>query len=319
MNNWTNLDTAEFNPPALLDLESSSHPLSSAVTLQIAASTHIGKVRTNNEDAYLVYKIGRYWEKLNTSLAPQDLPDHVEEKAYALAVADGIGGSSGGEIASKMALRVIVNLVLNSPKWSLKLDHPTKREQEIQEGMQRAEIYFKKADEVLTQYTEAYPRLKGMGTTLTGAYVFGRDLITLHVGDSRAYLFRNGNLYQLTEDQTMANFLYKMGQINEKQAASHKLRHTLMSCLGGQEGKISMETNHYELYDGDRLLLCTDGLTEMVSSEKITEFLRNEKPTPKEDCEQLVDAALSAGGKDNITVILGRYSAPPDTPHEVQR
>lgn len=302
------LETGEFVNPGLPMFEQTPLPLSAAVKLEMGAMTHAGKVRTNNEDAYLIYQIGRFWEKLKTSLAPEELPDRVEEKAYALAVADGIGGASGGEVASKMALRVIVDLVLSSPKWSLKLDHPERREQELREGLKRVEEYFRKADEVLTQYTEFYPRLKGMGTTLTGAYIFGKDLITLHVGDSRAYMFRNSTLYPLTQDQTMAQFLVNIGQITQEEAAEHRLRHTLTSCLGGQQGKVNMVTDHYEMAPGDRLLLCTDGLTGMITEERITEVLKNESVTPQQDCEKLVQLALDAGGRDNLTVIVARYS-----------
>jgi len=284
-------------------------PFSSLVAIDFGANTHVGNVRTNNEDAYIIYRAGRYWEKLKTSLEAHDLPDRSDEMGYGMAVADGMGGAASGEVASNLALRVLVSLILNAAKWALKLDNPETREKELQDVKESAEAYFGKVDKALMEYMEAYPRLKGMGTTLTGAYSFGDDLFILHIGDSRAYLFRQNKLKLLTHDQTAAQALADSGAISAEEVSTHRLRHVLTSCLGGQEGRIEMEIRHLRLIDADRLLLCSDGLTDMVTEPEIAEALRATTESEKA-CQALVDLALQKGGKDNVTVAMARYGIP---------
>jgi serine/threonine protein phosphatase PrpC len=282
---------------------------SSLVAIDFGAVTHVGNVRSNNEDAYIIYRTGRYWEKVKTSLEAGDLPDRSDEIGYGMAIADGMGGAAAGEVASTMAIRVLVSLILNAAKWALKLDNPETREVEFQDVKERAEAYFQRVDDTLMQYTEAYPRLKGMGTTLTGAYSFGNDLFILHIGDTRAYLYRQSNLKRLTHDQTMAQALADSGAIAQEEVSTHRLRHTLTSCLGGESRKIQMEIRHLRLVDGDRLLLCSDGLTDMVSETEIAEVMRGAEGSA-EACTALVNLALQKGGNDNVTVVLARYSIP---------
>jgi len=284
-------------------------PFSSLVAIDFGAITHVGNVRSNNEDAYIIYRSGRYWEKVKTSLEAGDLPDRSDEIGYGMAVADGVGGSTAGEVASSMAIRVLVSLILNAAKWALKLDNPETREVELQDVKERAQAYFQKVDHALLEHAEAYPRLKGMGTTLTGAYSFGDDLFILHIGDTRAYLFRQSNLKRLTHDHTAAQALVDAGAISPEEVSTHRLRHTLTSCLGGESAKIQMEIRHLRLMDGDRLLLCSDGLTDMISDPEIAEVMRATEGSA-EACPALVNLALQKGGKDNVTVVLARYSIP---------
>ncbi len=293
----------------LIDPFQPPRPFSSLVRIDFGAMTHAGNVRTNNEDAYIIYRSGRYWEKMKTSLEAGDLPERSDEIGYGMAIADGMGGAAAGEIASSMAIRVLVSLILNAAKWALKLDNPKTREVELQDVKERAEAYFQAVDDTLMEYAEAYPRLKGMGTTLTGAYTFGDDLFILHIGDSRAYLFRQSNLKRLTHDQTMAQALVDVGAIPAEEASTHRLRHTLTSCLGGESRKIQIEIRHLRLMEGDRLLLCSDGLTEELSETEIAEVLRATEGS-SEACQSLVNLALQKGGKDNVTVVLARYSIP---------
>jgi PPM family protein phosphatase len=302
------LDTMELEIPLFIDPQKLPEPFSSRVQIEFGARTDVGKVRKNNEDAYLISRMGRYWEKLETSLGAPDLPDRFDEMGYAMVVADGMGGMAAGEVASSMAIRVLVSMVLNAAKWAMKLDNPETREQEIQQAMKRAEEYFEKVDKILLQHAESFPRMKGMGTTLTGVYSFGNDLFVIHVGDSRAYRFRKNELKLLTHDQTLAQVLKDAGQ-PLSESTSRRLRHTLTSCLGGQESQIQLEIHHHQMLDGDRLLLCTDGLTELVSDREITDVLTKVENS-KTACDQLVDLALEKGGVDNVTAVVARYSIP---------
>lgn len=308
MRNASDADTVIMEIPPIDPLQP-PRPFSSLVGIDFGAATHAGNVRANNEDAYIIYRSGRYWEKVKTSLEAGDLPDRSDEMGYGMAVADGLGGAAGGEVASSMAIRVLISLILNAAKWALKLDNPETRERELQDVKERAEVHFQTVDKALMDYTEAYPRLKGMGTTLTGAYSFGDDLFILHIGDTRAYLFRQSSLKRLTHDQTAAQGLADAGAISQEDVSTHWLRHSLTSCLGGESGQIQMEIRHMRLMEGDRLLLCSDGLTDMVSEPEITEVMRATVASD-EACQSLLNLALQKGGKDNVTVVLARYSIP---------
>jgi serine/threonine protein phosphatase PrpC len=299
-------NTSEFRLDVPFSFDEPESP-STRAKLDIGAVSHTGKVRPQNEDAYIIYQTGRYWEHIRSSLPPEDLPRKVDEKTFVMAVADGIGGRKGGEVASNLALRIIVKLILKTGKYATKLDNPETREKEIEGALERSQAFFKRVDEELVRYAKHYPALKGMGTTLTGVYVFGKDLFTMHVGDSRVYLFRDGILHRLTKDQTFAQQLVDRGTFTKEQGERHYFRHTLTSCLGGEGGKVDLEINHYELLDRDMLLLCTDGLTEMVQDAEITSVLQKNLAA-QESCDELLEKALSAGGKDNVTIIVGAYT-----------
>ena len=305
----TDMETLEFEIPLGLAEPELPHPFSSLVHIDFGAVSHPGKVRPNNEDSYVIYQTGRSWERLMTNLSEKDLPERFDEKGFAMVIADGMGGSAAGQVASSLAVRVGVNLVLQSPKWALKLDRPETRDREIAEGKQRAEKYFQKIDQTLLEYSRNFPSLKGMGTTLTATYIYGTDLFLIHTGDSRAYLFRGEKLWQLTHDQTVAQALADSGAITPEEVATHRFRHTLTSCLGAQESRLTLEINQYTLLDGDQILLCTDGLTNEVTNDAIAGLLATQQSAP-EICNTLVDLAMQSGGRDNITVLLARYTSP---------
>src|SRR5262249_51273320 len=145
----------------------------------------------------------------------------------------------------------------------------------------------------------------GMGTTLTAAGSFGLDLLLVQVGDSRAYLYRAGQLEQLTRDQTLAQELIEEGLLDPDQAKTHRSRHVLTNAIGGQPG-VRGEVLKVRLENGDRLLLSTDGLHDLVSNDRIAEIL-GLHADPKAACRALVEAALDEGGRDNITVVVADY------------
>ena len=297
-----NLDTAEYLAVAA---EEAKRPpeFSSHIDVELAAQTHPGKVRSNNEDHYYTARFGRELVTLDTNVPDELVPNRFEESAYVMVVADGIGGRAAGEVASSLAISSGLNLALNSPKWTLV---PTP--EEIQENLERWRQRFRQIDYVVSQRAAADPALYGMGTTLTVACSIGADLVIYHVGDSRIYLFRNGRLIRLTRDHTLAQQLADAGLIAPEEVATHRQRHALTQALG-RGGKIEAEIDHIRLAHGDRLLMCTDGLTDMVPDAKIAQIL-NGLPSSHAACHALVDAALDAGGKDNVTVVLGHYSIP---------
>jgi protein phosphatase len=147
-----------------------------------------------------------------------------------------------------------------------------------------------------------------MGTTLTLACSSADELFIGHVGDSRAYVLRGGNLIRLTRDHTHAQELADAGLIPQENVARHRLRHVLSRALGPRGSDIEVDVTRLRLLDGDQLLVCTDGLTGMVPDEAITPLVG--KGTAQEACQALIDAAIAAGGKDNVTVVLARYQFP---------
>jgi protein phosphatase len=301
-------DTVDYPPQGMTPGTETPRPWSSLVRVDIGALSDAGKVRSNNEDHFLTVCFGRSLVTLLTNLAAGQVPERYDEVGYGLVVADGIGGAAAGEVASSLAITVGLNLALRRPKWTLVLTP-----EEIRENMEVWRERFRQIDAILSERARADPDLAGMGTTLTVACSVGEHLGLFHAGDSRAYLFRRGKLHQLTRDHTLAQHLADTGWISPEEVAGHRLRHVLTRALGGGGGQIEAEIQHLQLADGDRLLLCTDGLTEMVPDAGIADVLGRVKGS-QEACHALVEAALQAGGKDNVTVALARYIFPEGAP-----
>ncbi len=271
------------------------------VQVDMGALSHRGRVRPDNEDHFLVARLDRTMHVLMTNLPPECVPEKHTETAYGMAVADGMGGHAAGEVASRSALSALVDLVLRTPDLIMRLD-----QRFTKEALRRFDDRFQQIRDVLLEHVEEDPKLFGMGTTLTVACSLGLELLVAHVGDSRAYLYRQGRLQRLTRDHTMAQFLADTGAIRPEEIARHPMRHVLTAAIGTQGGKAEVELERVRLADGDQILLCSDGLTDMVSDAAIAETLR-QSDSAAGACEALVNQALEGGGKDNVTVALGRY------------
>jgi protein phosphatase len=297
-------DTDEF--PAQSELQvPPPDPFSVLVQVDLAGATHAGLVRPNNEDCYLVGRVERALQVVATNLPPEYGMARTEEVAHGMLVADGLGGSRAGEVASRLAAITFVNLVLNTPDWVMRPG-----EVEANRVMDRIIQRYRRVGGVLERWSEADPSLAGMATTMTLACSSGQELFLGHVGDSRAYLLRGGDLIRLTRDHTYAQELADTGRIGQQEVERHRFRHVLTRALGPQGADIKVDVTRLGLRDGDRLLLCTDGLTGMVPEEVIRDLLAAK--TADDACRALIGAALAAGGKDNVTVVLARYQFPPD-------
>jgi protein phosphatase len=270
-----------------------------ATRMEFSARTHNGLVRTNNEDQYLVVRLRKSLDLLDTSLLPHDLPQLGDQEGHVLLVADGIGGRAGGERASAMVVRETAHYLLGAAKWFFRLDDPDEhvRLRLLREALDRI-------DRQIIAEGKENPELAGMGTTLTAAGIVGTDLFIVHVGDSRAYLYRDGKLEQLTTDHTITQQLMDEGILSPEQAKGHRLHSVLTNAIGGKPG-VEPEIIKHRLISGDRVLLCTDGLTEPVPDAKIAEILANH-PDPHDACDALVGASLDAGGCDNVTVVVAK-------------
>ena len=278
--------------------------MSSLVRIDVDARSHPGHHRANNEDHFFVTRLGRTLQTLITSLPVGDVPERTEEVNYVMVVADGMGGHAAGEVASRMAISALVSLALDVPDWIFKVDEEHAREIE-----RRSRKRVQEVGAMLVERGQRDPALRGMGTTLTAARSLGRDLLITHVGDSRAYLLRAGRLHRLTRDHTYAQLLVDTGQLAPGDVAGSRHRHVLTNALGGSSEDVQVDTDRLQLEDGDRLLLCSDGLTDLVDDETITSILR-EATRSSDACERLVQRALDSGGRDNVTVIVAAYRLP---------
>jgi protein phosphatase len=299
-----NAETADYTEGPAPSTSPRPRPASAQIQVDLGALSHQGKVRTNNEDCYLVARFTRAMQPLLTNLPADDLPGHLQEVVYGLLVADGIGGAVAGEVASRLAASTLVGLVLSTPEWIML---PGERENAL--VMERMAQRYRAVDAALKDEARADPELAGMGTTMSVAASLGDWLLLGHVGDSRIYLCRGDHLYRLTRDHTCAQALADAGLIPQAAVPRHRLRHVLTRALGATPGRVEADVERIDLYDGDQVLLCTDGLTEMVDDASIAVILGG-GGTAQETCQALVGAALERGGRDNVTVALARYRFP---------
>lgn len=235
--------------------------------MQVISRTHVGLVRENNEDALLV------------------------RKPYLFAVADGMGGYAAGEIASRSTIKAF-----EAATYSLRHEQG---EQNIRKIMLEA---FAKANTHVYKMAVSNESYTGMGTTMTALYLPGDGLgYCCHVGDSRLYLYRDGCLEQLTRDHTFVADLQQQGKITEEEAFVHPQRHILLQALGVDE-KVEADFFHFSLKPGDRLLLCSDGLSDMLRRKEIAAIIGDSNLT--EAADRLLEQSLDNGGRDNVSLIL---------------
>jgi PPM family protein phosphatase len=288
--------TAQVPPP---------EPNSARARVEIGAASHIGLVRENNEDSYIVGRVERSFHTLSTNLPAGSGPEHFDEVSYGMVVADGLGGGSGGEEASRLAVITFVNLVLHTPDWIMRVN-----DEEAERLMNRIVERYRKVGAAISERAAEHPALEGMATTMTLACSNAEDLFIGHVGDSRAYVLRGTDLIRLTRDHTYAQELADAGMIKQQDVERHRLRHVLSRALGPRGSDVEVDVTRFGLRDGDQLLLCSDGLTGMIAEDEIPALVAGR--TAQAACQALIDAALAGGGKDNVTVVLARYAFPPD-------
>ncbi len=303
MQSDTVTETADLLPPENPAEARSPGPPSRLVTVNVAALSHRGKVRPNNEDNFLVVRFGRFLETMLTSLPDGQLPGEFGDTGFGMVVADGMGGMAGGKVASRLAVTLLLNLVLDTPDWIMGRD-----EADAEEVIRRAVSRFGAVNEAIIEEARRRPRLAGMGTTLTMAASLGTDLVIAHVGDSPVYLARGGKLRKLTRDHTVAQELADEANVHIDEVPA-RFRHVLTHAIGIPETGSEPEIGRFRLESGDRLLLCTDGLTDMADDTAIDEELKREA-SAEASCKALIDLALKGGGKDNVTVVVACYDIP---------
>ncbi|MEW5872095.1 MAG: Stp1/IreP family PP2C-type Ser/Thr phosphatase [Chloroflexota bacterium] len=277
------------------------------IKIEAATLTDPGKERRMNED--------RAWAQVFEASegAPMGL----------FIVCDGMGGHMGGEVASHWAVEAIKHdlaelFCLKDPRATVRLSEAEINS--VVEGSEMTRMSFgskmenqvrqaiMKANKVVRDYAERRPeRAAEAGTTVTMAVVFGRRAVIANVGDSRTYLLRDHVLRQITQDHSLVASLVAGGQIKPEDVFSHPQRNMIFRSLG-QKSKVQIDTFWEVLQPGDYLLLCSDGLWEMVRDEAVMARLIDEAPTIEKACRRLVDAANTAGGEDNISVVIAKIT-----------
>jgi serine/threonine protein phosphatase PrpC len=266
--------------------------------------TDRGQHRSGNEDQFVIAEVRRML-KVQQSSIPQPESLLGDSLGQLLMVADGIGGHRGGDVASTMAVMGIENLLLNTLGWLCRL-HGEGVLRELHQALRAADRWVEEA-------AGGRPDLKGMGTTLTMAYVTGNMLYLAHAGDSRCYRWRLGRLERLTHDHTLVEKLVSGGVLTAAAAEHHELRNVVTNAVGGGTTGVEPEVHKHTLAPGDIVLLCTDGLTGPISDQEIAAVLAGGR-TPAETCHALVDEANRRGGPDNITVVIARFDEPGPQP-----
>lgn len=265
---------------------SASQPTSLGITICAAARTDVGRTRERNEDRYLLAELSTKQRALEGKI-------ELSSAGILLGVCDGMGGAAAGDVASFIAVDTIVTHMERNAAAT---------EQDFARELVRA---VEVANDAIANDAIDNAKRHGMGTTCTVAGCRGRSLFLGQIGDSRAYLLRQGVLTQITRDQTLVGELVAMGSMTPEAALTSARANVILQALG--RGKIRVDLTSLELRRGDRLLVCSDGLTKMVKDAEIAHALDTEADLDA-CCEKLVALANDAGGNDNITVALCEFN-----------
>jgi len=267
---------------------------SKSVKVQVFAKTDRGRTRDHNEDRFLVADLTHR----EASLQPPVREHEVGERGSLFIVADGMGGAAAGELASQMATEMIYDQMVRM--WG------SERDATAQRFAYRLKEAVEAANGHIHAYAKAHPEVRGMGTTTTAVGLLGDQVYLTQVGDSRAYLIRNGQAHQLTKDQSLMQRLVEAGELTEEEAAKSERRNIILQALG-PDPKVKVDLTHQELRRGDILVLSSDGLSGQVKKEEIAEIVSRERDL-QAACDRLITLANERGGPDNITVVIARFN-----------
>ncbi len=266
--------------------------------IDVFGLTHIGKVRQTNQDHFLLATVNKRVQLLHTSLPERArLPFGDQRLVFLAMIADGVGGSDGGEKASAKALEIVTDYVVGSMNCYYRADVS---EASFIDELQAAAMH---THDAVLAHARAEGAMRSMATTLTLWMGVWPWAYLLQVGDSRYYLYRDGQLTQVSRDQTLAQELVDQGVFTRAVGEHSQFAHVLSSAIGGEKTMpvVTRVRNDW----GEAHVLCSDGLTKHVSDTRIAERLAA-MTTARQVCEQLVSDALEDGGTDNVTVIVGR-------------
>lgn len=269
-------------------------PGAETAVMRAAGRTDVGSTREHNEDAFLLADLASgQW----ASSAIGDSAAFSGSDGMLLMVADGLGGAAAGEIASRMAIDVVREEMQRV--WNEGVPEDAAR---IADAIRRAVI---QANASIHTFAQANAEHKGMGTTATVAVLHGDTLYLAQIGDSRAYVVRNGTAEQITKDQSLMQRLIEAGELTPEEAERSERRNIILQALG-PEPIVRVDLTHQRVRRGDRLVLCTDGLSGLVRREEIGE-VASSGSSLTQICERLITMANEGGGPDNITVVAAEF------------
>jgi protein phosphatase len=279
--------------PALGDSNEAGADARGEIRVKLFARTDVGQIREHNEDNFLVADLTRKTRGLLEANRTGVIGPH----GALFAVCDGMGGAAAGEIASQLAVDIVYERMVDHLDDGM----PLQRD-DLARRLVRA---IEAAGLRIFQEAKLDRSRRGMGTTVTAAALVDDHLFFAQVGDSRGYLLRQGQLVQLTRDQSLVNQLIEAGQLTEEEAETFEHNNIILQALGTAD-TVQVDLTYCELRRGDVLLLCSDGLSGMVRFDDIREALRSTSE-PLDACKQLTERANQAGGHDNITVIVVQF------------
>ena len=266
-----------------------------SVQLEMSARTDLGRTRDHNEDTFLVADLTRgttdFLENGRATVGP---------RGSVFLVADGMGGAAAGEVASAMAADTIFEHLRTT--WTPALSNSGN------DFTIRIRDAVEVANERIHRYAMEHPDSRGMGTTATVAGIFGSRLYLAQVGDSRAYLVRDGQATQLTKDQSLIQRLVDAGEMTEEQAAQSERRNIILQALG-PDARIRVDVTYQDVAQGDVLVLCSDGLSGQLPRLELGPIVAELKDV-NAICARLIDIANERGGPDNITAVVVRFDGP---------
>ena len=268
--------------------------------VELYAKSDVGRVRRGNEDNFLVLDLTteQTWSGSDGATPPEKLTRFtLGDKGLVLVVSDGMGGALAGDVASRMAVDSVREMLLGAE------GEECDPELDLVECLKNATHY---ANLAIHQKSQEDSRCAGMGATFTGAAIRGDNLDLVQVGDSRGYVIRKDHIRLATKDQSLVQQLVDVGQISESEAETHMFRNVILQALGAQS-EVAPVTGRIHLRQGDVLLLCSDGLSGKLRAEDIQQIVVNSQDDLAKACEALIEEANNRGGEDNITVVLARF------------
>lgn len=271
------------------------------MNVELHAQSDVGRVRRGNEDNFLVLELSKQqtWTATDGSSVLKELASfELGQKGLVLVVSDGMGGALAGDVASRMAVDSVRDMILGTGS-----EEGCDQDTPLVDCLKSATVY---ANRAIHHKSQEDSRCAGMGATFTGAAVNGDLLDLVQVGDSRGYLIRKDQIRLATKDQSLVQQLVDVGQISEAEAETHMFRNVILQALGAQ-GDVTPVTGRIRLRKGDMLLLCSDGLSGKLRAEDIQNIVAS-NPDLVKACDELISEANNRGGEDNITVILARFN-----------
>jgi PPM family protein phosphatase len=270
--------------------------------VELFAKSDVGRVRRGNEDNFLVLDLSteQTWTGSDNVAPPEKLTRfNLGEKGLVLVVSDGMGGALAGDVASRMAVDSVKEMLTGTD--GVETCEPSL---DLVECLKNATVYANLAIHMRSQEDS---RCAGMGATFTGAAVKGDSLDLVQVGDSRGYVIRKNQIRLATKDQSLVQQLVDVGQISESEAETHMFRNVILQALGAQS-EVTPVTGKIRLRQGDLVLLCSDGLSGKLKADDIQRIVASSNSDLAKACDALIDEANNRGGEDNITVVLARFN-----------